>query len=235
MRRTSRRSSHISSAHTSLLSSNATPSSELRKELATHIADISILSHRNEDQATKLKLSKVYARELESHVRKLEARLDASEARRQLSDAMLDVSNAHATIRNSENLALRRQLVEKTRTRKKCKINTEGCIITPLDGAALFAQQDAERQEKQANEDAKQKSKTDAIRSREHERVLAVGTKVFANPLASYNHKDDLLDIIAALGLDRAGVRATLRRGHSYTKILRDRGELNRCDTLTQW
>ena len=30
-------------------------------------------------------------------------------------------------------------------------------------------------------------------------------------------------------------VRATLRRGHSYTKILRDRGELNRRDTLTQW
>ena len=30
-------------------------------------------------------------------------------------------------------------------------------------------------------------------------------------------------------------VRATLRRGHSYMKILRDRGELNRHDTLTQW
>ena len=30
-------------------------------------------------------------------------------------------------------------------------------------------------------------------------------------------------------------VRATLRRGHSYTKILQDRGEPNRCDTLTQW
>ena len=30
-------------------------------------------------------------------------------------------------------------------------------------------------------------------------------------------------------------VRATLRRGHSYTKILRDRGEPNRRDTLTQW
>ena len=31
------------------------------------------------------------------------------------------------------------------------------------------------------------------------------------------------------------GVRATLRRGHSYMKILRDWGEPNRCDTLTQW
>ena len=30
-------------------------------------------------------------------------------------------------------------------------------------------------------------------------------------------------------------VRVTLRRGHSYTKILRDRGEPNRRDTLTQW
>ena len=94
--------------------------------------------------------------------------------------------------------------------RKKCKINMEGHIITPLNGAALFAQQDAEHKEKQANEDAKQKSKTDAIRSREHECVLAVGTKVFANPLASYNHKDDFLDIIAALGLDCAGTIAVL-------------------------
>ena len=33
----------------------------------------------------------------------------------------------------------------------------------------------------------------------------------------------------------REAVRATLRRGHSYTKILRDRGEPNRRDTLTQW
>ena len=32
-----------------------------------------------------------------------------------------------------------------------------------------------------------------------------------------------------------AHVRATLRRGHSYMKILRDRGEPNRRDTLTQW
>ena len=40
--------------------------------------------------------------------------------------------------------------------------------------------------------------------------MLAAGTKVFANPLASYNHKDDLLDIIAALGLDRTGTIAVL-------------------------
>ena len=30
-------------------------------------------------------------------------------------------------------------------------------------------------------------------------------------------------------------VRVTLRQGHLYTKILQDRGEPNRCDTLTQW
>ena len=41
-------------------------------------------------------------------------------------------------------------------------------------------------------------------------------------------------DILAHRWVDRA-VRVTLRRGHSYTKILRDRGEPNRCDTLTQW
>ena len=168
-----------------------------------HVVNISVLSHRNEVLATKLELSEV-------HVCKLEARLDASEAHHRLSDAMLDASNTHATIRNTENQALRCQLAEKTGTRKKRKINTEGHIITPLNGAALFAQQDAEHQEKQANEDAKQKSKTDTIHSREHKCVLAAGTKVFANPLGSYNHKDDLLDIIAALGLDCAGTIAML-------------------------
>ena len=41
--------------------------------------------------------------------------------------------------------------------------------------------------------------------------MLAAGTKVFfANPLASYNHKDNLLDIIAALSLDCAGTIAML-------------------------
>ena len=30
-------------------------------------------------------------------------------------------------------------------------------------------------------------------------------------------------------------VRATLRRGHSYMKMLQDWGKPNRCDTLTQW
>ena len=104
-----------------------------------------------------------------------------------------------------------RQLAEKTRTCKKCKINTEGCIITPLDSVALFAQQDAECQDKQAAEEAKQKSKTDAIHLREHQHVLAVGTKVFADPLASYNHKDNLLDIIAVLGLDHTGTITVLR------------------------
>ena len=34
---------------------------------------------------------------------------------------------------------------------------------------------------------------------------------------------------------DEPSVRVTLRRGHPYMKILRDRGELNRYDTLTQW
>ena len=53
----------------------------------------------------------------------------------------------------------------------------EGHIITPLDGAALFALQDVEHQEKQANEEAKQKSKTDTICLREHKCVLAGGHK----------------------------------------------------------
>ena len=54
-------------------------------------------------------------------------------------------------------------------------------------------------------EEVKQKSKMDTIHLREHQHVLTVGTKVFADPLASYNHKDDLLDIIGALGLDHTG------------------------------
>src|SRR6266481_4390235 len=81
----------------------------------------------------------------------------------------------------------------------------EGHVITPLNGAALFAQQDAERQEKEVAEEAKKKTKTDAVLAREHQRVLTAGTKVFANPLLSYNHKHNLLDIAVALSLDCAG------------------------------
>ena len=80
------------------------------------------------------------------------------------------------------------------------------CVITPLDGAVLFAQQDVEHQKKEA----KKKSKTDAILSREHQCVLAAGTKVSANPLTSYNHKDDLLNIVTALGLEHTGTIAML-------------------------
>ena len=87
----------------------------------------------------------------------------------------------------------------------------EGCVITPLDGAVLFAQQDAECQKKEADEEAKKKSKTDAILLREHQHVLAAGTKVFAIPLTSYNHKDDLLDIVTALGLECTGTIAMLK------------------------
>ena len=55
------------------------------------------------------------------------------------SEAMLKASDTHATIHNLENQELCCQLAEKTRTCKKHKINTEGCIIIPLDSAALFA------------------------------------------------------------------------------------------------
>src|SRR6266481_4176204 len=83
--------------------------------------------------------------------------------------------------------------------------NTEGHIITPLNGAALFAQQDTERREKEVADEAKKKSKMDAVLAREHQCVLTVGTKVFANLLSSYNHKDDIIDIAAEIGLDRTG------------------------------
>ena len=86
----------------------------------------------------------------------------------------------------------------------------EGCIITPLNGVALFAQQDTEHQVKETADEAKKKSKTDAVQLREHQCVLAAGTKVFANPLSSYNHKDDLLDIIVTLSIDRTGTMAML-------------------------
>src|SRR6266481_7689447 len=54
------------------------------------------------------------------------------------------------------------------------------------------------------------KSETDAVLAREHQCVLAAGTKVFPNPLSSFNHKDDLLDIVVALSLDHTGMMAIL-------------------------
>jgi len=104
----------------------------------------------------------------ESRVHELEVRLEASDA--------------HATIRNLENQELCHMAAEKTGMCKKRKVNTEGCIITPLNGAALFAQQDTECREKEVAEEAKKKSKTDAMLAREHQHVLAVGTKVFPHP-----------------------------------------------------
>ena len=54
--------------------------------------------------------------------------------------------------------------------------------MTPLNGVALFVQQDVECQAKEAADEAKKKSKMDAVQLREHQHVLAAGTKVFANP-----------------------------------------------------
>ncbi len=116
------------------------------------------------------------------------------------------MSEAHATICNFENQELHcLQGAEKTGMGKKCKINMEGHIITPLNGVALFAQQDTECWEKEVADEAKKKSKMDAVLAKEHQHVLTVGTKVFANLLSSYNHKDNIIDIVAALGLDCTG------------------------------
>ena len=85
-------------------------------------------------------------------------------------------------------------------------------FITPLNGVALFSQQDMERQEKEMAKEAKKKSKMDLVLAREHQCMLAAATKVFANPLSSYNHKDDLLDIVVALGLDCTGTMTMLTK-----------------------
>ena len=105
------------------------------------------------------------------------------------------------------------------KTCKKCKINTEGYIISPLNAVALFAQQDTECWEKEMAEEAKKKSKTDLVLVREHQCVLTVGTKVFANPLLSYNHKDDLLDIVVTLGLDCTGTMTMLTGASKHTLL----------------
>ena len=55
-------------------------------------------------------------------------------------------------------------------------------------------------------------------------------------PLPALTSSSNILFLICGDTMTyRVVVRATLRRGHSYTKILRDRGEPNRRDTLTQW
>ena len=141
-----------------------------------------------------------------------EAQCWASEAQRRASDAMLQASDTCAMICNLENQELRRQLAEKTGTHKKRKLNIEGCIITPLDALVLFLQQEAECWEREAAEEAKNKSKTDAVLLREHQHVLTADTKVFANPLTSYTHKDDILDIVVTLSLDHTGTKATLTK-----------------------
>jgi len=41
--------------------------------------------------------------------------------------------------------------------------------------------------------------KMELVLAWEHQHMLAVATKVFANPLSSYKHKDDLLDMLLPL------------------------------------
>ena len=103
----------------------------------THVDDLSVLSHHNEALSTDLAAS--HAANCE-----LQVQLEVAEALHQLENTEHQVSDAHATICNLENQELCCQLTEKTRTCKKCKINMEGCIITPLDSVALFVQQDAD-------------------------------------------------------------------------------------------
>ena len=168
-----------------------------------NVINLSILSQHNEALSMEVCKLKVWL-DVEmawNHVEQAECKV---------ADVMLQAAGAHAMICNLEKQELHCQLAEKTRTHKKCKINMEGHIITPLDSVVLFAQQDAEHWKKEVDEEAKQKSKTDAILSREHQCVLTAGTKVFANPLTSYNHMDDLLDIVTALGLEHTGTIAVL-------------------------
>ena len=63
-------------------------------------------------------------------------------------EVQLEVSDAHATISNLNNQALCSQALEKTGMHKKCKINMEGHVITPLNVVVLFSQQHVEHQEK---------------------------------------------------------------------------------------
>jgi len=91
--------------------------------------------------------------------------------------AWLEASDAHATICNLKNHELCHQLAEKTGTCKKCKINTEGHVITHLNGVALFVRQDMEHRVQEVAEKAKKKSKTDTVLAREQQCVLAAGTQ----------------------------------------------------------
>src|SRR6266481_7707901 len=156
----SRCSSHVSSICSSLLSINSVANFEaLHQENASQVLDIKALTYCVEA--------------LTAAIKNKDALLQVAEARNGELEVWLSASEAHATIRNFENQELRRlQGAEKTGTGKKCKINMEGCIITPLNSVALFAQQDTECQEKEAADEAKKKSKMDAMLVREHQHVL---------------------------------------------------------------
>jgi len=93
--------------------------SELHKEIVSNLVNIKVLSHHTEALTTVVQLSLAHIHELK---------------------AWLEASDTHATIRNLKNQELCHQIVEKTGMCKKHKINMEGCIITSLNGVALFVQ-----------------------------------------------------------------------------------------------
>ncbi len=93
-----------------------------------HLVNIRTLSQCTEALTTSLRHSEASCQLSEACVHELKAQLSAADA--------------HATIRNLENQELHHQAAQKTGMCKKCKINMEGCIITLLNGVALFSQQD---------------------------------------------------------------------------------------------
>ena len=65
--------------------------------------------------------------------------------------------------------------------------------------------------------------------------ALLEGLHVDDNDNDEMAWEDIDLEVVEEEAAEVDDVRVTLRRGHSYTKILRDWGKPNRCDTLTQW
>ena len=83
-----------------------------------------------------------------------------------------------------------------------------------------------------AKPDALSRCVNHQVKGQDNEDQVMLPTEHFASePLGQPAGQDPLAECLRAEGT----VRVTLRRGHLYTKILRDRGELNRRDTLTQW
>ncbi|KIJ38019.1 hypothetical protein M422DRAFT_259416 [Sphaerobolus stellatus SS14] len=108
----------------------------------------------------------------------------------------------HCTLAKGDVHKLHEQLDNKGKHKSNCKVNTDACLLTPLEGKSNWFLACQKELEEQRVEAAKVQAKADALKKQVHEWIKTVDTWIFKFSFSHYTQKDDLLDIAACFGLN---------------------------------